>query len=1509
MIFADYKKLLTEERPLVLDAGDLTEAFDDLIKYYNHNTPLPIDEVEITESTDTLISLQGKVNYRNVVGMPCQLTAIQLGTGDTQITLRFQLLEKGWPKANIWNFAHSFPDLPVVVDASKPFGTIINDAGEEEENPFVDQNSLLESLTLSDSEFVLSTHDFQDLNRGVPISQGLNFIGLWKPQNLLGALGYTFTQTEGLTLYGTIREPRPTEEIMPLQTQETVWSRTDVPGIKLFASLGLDFSLGDNLSLEQSQFRIFSPITQDWAFENPTFGPEHGLAGKLSIPSAEISVDLLATLGRGMDRTYLAGYFSGVTLGKLAGLLDVAGSDKLQSHLPDSLSKVLDTLETLEFTYLGVMLNVGNGLPLVERVDLSLGFPSLNWEIWEGHFQLNSLLCDITVNNPFANPFYSNPDLPVADQRIPTFGLGIRGQMEIEQGVQLNVETSSYEDWYVKAYLPDGSTIPLGKLMNQWLPMIPAPADLTIDQLSLGFKAGASYDFAMTLASQPSPWVIPIGKTELSISDVYFQFAKETGQDVSGGFGGALSLAGQTVYINYDIPGDIEIRGEFQDLSMQEIIRTLLGKKADLPDGLDFTFSTATILLTKTDDDYLFQVAANIEGFGFIGFELRKTAANGWGIVAGMALQDVKLSGIPGLKSLAALEKVVDLQELSLFLATYDGATLQFPNMAKFGNPTLISQNVPVTPGTGGLIAGVNFSAKWVLDTSKKELKLLKTILGLNPTMDVTVQVSRVPSENTRLYFRIDTAFNNGKDPFSGQLGFALVQGTPSLFLAAKYQTTIQGQPVAFDTAMSIVKGGIFFSGSMLGTLKFGSVQVSNLALAMGFNWAAIPTLGFAASLNIAGWQSSLAILFDSTDPSKSLLAGAISDVSLADIANGLAEGDIPKDIEDILESFAITGTRPFNIPYTEIAEDLDERNLEAIVSAFKTYGERTLSSSTEQVLMVVGKEGKKWSITDLANNLRHYQLEQVGENVLVSLNPQFYLAPAGAQMGQMVFPQGYFLTGTLNILGFKWDVYVEIRNTKGIAVSSSLNKPLVIFDKNFFKLSDVAGTGGPELSIATFKQPELEDKTLRNPHFYINGSVTMLGTTAECYVKATQAGFEFMISRKVKLALPKNSVFSGRMNNSETYNGVLSTNGTFGGGASFSMAVKGKIDLEKLLNISEMPKVSIDLSVSGSVAMGYDGKKAYAKANGQFTYEGTTYKFDVTLQATNAQMADAGQWVLDRLEEILKDLLDTGEQVLQAIEDGWVVVSGGAEQTARILSNGYNKSKKEALEAVTDAYDLGADGVAAVGKGLDMAADEVGDFMKNTKGWGDDAVSGALQGANYAKEEVWDFMQNAYGWFKHIDIKHYDQGQVTWHGDASKRLHLDKKTHFDVKVKRWRPHLDQGQTIGVNEKVSLTPHVDLPHADFKPTPKNPHVDSKGLSIPKGKYGGKTYTSPHADFKAGVSKKIAGKKFHLDAGHADARISVKSPNLPTSHIDMGHVDMGASLDKPNKKEIKTRNEE
>ena len=1503
--FASIKTLLTTSGDtLTLDAGELTDAFDSLIRACNGNNPFVIRNVNVEAADDAYVALSGNADYKNVARAPVVLEAKVMGGDEVQVTLRFQLVEDGPRRANSWTFSHSFPKLPLVMNYSTQ-APVSQAPDAEPVNVWSGQKPYLDALGPRNAWFVLTTHDHQDAQFDVPMRQGLNFVGHIRPAGQLGVLEYAFSETTLLTLYGTIREPRATERVRALMVGEGAWSQPDLPGIHLQAKLDVGFQFGKALSLQDCYLRIYSPTSQAWLSDNPTYAPTQGYTGLLTIPSAEITVKLTGVLKWGANQLGLKASCSGVTLGKLAGLVDIAGSKGLQSKLPKSLNQALDTLEALELMYVGISLQLGNGLPQIDNVELEVGFPNLQWELWDDHFVLDALSCRIDVSNPFASPLAQNPSLPASAAGKPQFHFVLNGRVEIE-GVQLQVQTRSKEQWTVYANMPYGETIPLGRFMNRYLPEVPCPSDLTIDQLALRIAPGKSYNFGVTLASQPTPWTIPLGAQTLAISDVYLELAYAKSGGVSGGFGGGIALAGQRLSLNYRIPGDFEIKGAFQYLTMQEIVEVILGAKVDLPDGLDFTFSTASVLISKDSDNYLFRLAAFIEDLGYFGMEIRRQPSTGWGVVAGMSLPDVQLSDLPGLKDLAALEKVVDLKELSLFIAGYDGAQLQFPGLEKFGNPTLVGHNIPVTPGTGGLIAGVNASATWRLDTSRKEMALLKTILGLNPEMEVAIQVSRAPSENSRLYFRFDTAFNNGRDPFSGQLGFALVNGSPSLFLAAQYSTRIQKQPVMFDVAMSIVKGGIYFSGSMQGTVSFDQVQLSNVALALGFNWSGIPTLGLAASLNISGWQSSIAVLFDSTDPSKSLLAGAISDVSLADIANGLAEGDIPKEIEDVLDDIEITGTRPFNIPYDEIADDLDERDLEATVAAFKKYGEVTLSGSADQVLQVVGAPGKQWNITDMANNLRHYQLERKGDQVQVSLNPQFYLAPAGAQMGRMVFPQGYFVTGTLNILGLKWTSYVEIRNNKGIAVSSQLNKPLEIYDPGFFSLAAAEGDTGPKLSMATFKQPELEDKEFRNPHIYINGSLTMLGSTSLTYVKGTTKGFEFQITLKRLLALPGNKVFSGRINGSFTLNGLFDTITNFNGGASFSLTVKGKMNLAKLIGIADLPKLSLDLAVSGSISMGYNGKKAYAKASGQFRFEGTQYSFKTTLQATNAQIADAGEWVMSKLEDVLKDLLDTGEKLVQALEDGWMEIEGGAEATAKILTQGYNETKEEALEAASDVYKLGADGVASVGKELNMTAKEVGGFMKDVKGWGDDTVAGALQGARFATEDVWNFMQDAYGWFKHVDIGHYDKATVKWHGDVSKRYHLDKRQHFDIKVAKWKPHLDEGTRIGINERVNLTPHVDLPHADFRPTPKKPHIDESGINIRKGRYGGKTYSSPHADFKAGVSKKIVGKRFHLDIGHADARLKVQSPKVPTRHIDVGHVDVGASLDKPNKKTTRVK---
>ncbi|MEL6538003.1 MAG: hypothetical protein AAFQ98_21475 [Bacteroidota bacterium] len=611
--FDTHKTLLTEERPLMLDAGDLTEAFDDIIKYYNGNQPLPIAAAEVTESTDTKIVVSGTVDYLGVSDIPCTLTALDTGLGETQVTLRMRLIEPGTPSLqNKWTFGHSFPDLPTP-EALNPSGTETDGEDTEEDAPF------LQGLWLTDTEWVISTHAHQDVARDVPLVFGLNFISDWKPSGLLGVLEFVRNQDSLLTLYSSMREARPSEETRELATGETVWLRDDLPGINLKAKLSLDFTLGEALTMQDTYFQVYSPTTLDWMLDNLDFEPQYGISGVLNIPSAEISLPWDITLEEGVTGATLRTYPENLTLGNLAGLLDVAGSDSLQSQLPQTLQDALATLDELALTRLELKLVLANKLPVLARVDATIGFPNLNWEIWEDHFQMNSLLCDIAVHNPFASPLFSNPNLPLSKQRTPTVYLGVRGLMEIEESVQMMVEVRSEENWTAYAYMPEGNSIPLGKFLSTWVPDLPNPASLTIDQLSLCYSPGRSYRFMATMASYPNTWTIPIGTTELTISDTYLQLEKNTGSALTGGFGGALTLAGQTVFVNYGIPGNLEILGQFQNLSMQEIISTITGKKANLPEGLDFTFSTATLLISKEEDDYLFQVAANIEGFGFMG--------------------------------------------------------------------------------------------------------------------------------------------------------------------------------------------------------------------------------------------------------------------------------------------------------------------------------------------------------------------------------------------------------------------------------------------------------------------------------------------------------------------------------------------------------------------------------------------------------------------------------------------------------------------------------------------------------------------------------------------------------------------------------------------------------------------------------------------------------------------------------------------------------------------------
>src|SRR5262249_29439571 len=156
--------------------------------------------------------------------------------------------------------------------------------------------------------------------------------------------------------------------------------------------------------------------------------------------------------------------------------------------------------------------------------------------------------------------------------------------------------------------------------------------------------------------------------------------------------------------------------------------------------------------------------------------------------------------------------------------------------------------------------------------------------------------------------------------------GVELQGGSLAMFVKGSVTLPIQGQSCLFTVAMLIELSppGAFLSGTMQGSVSFSGITLSNLALQIGVDAVGLPTLGIAATGTLGKLNGSVAVVLDTQNPSQSMLAGSVSDLSLKDIGDTLADiahFTLPADIGSALAQIQVSGTHAFSLPSSAAAD------------------------------------------------------------------------------------------------------------------------------------------------------------------------------------------------------------------------------------------------------------------------------------------------------------------------------------------------------------------------------------------------------------------------------------------------------------------------------------------------------------------------------------------------------------------------------------------------------------
>ncbi|MBL4862905.1 MAG: hypothetical protein JKY09_07815, partial [Crocinitomicaceae bacterium] len=1159
MVYSDLQSsIIITNNSFTITTDNLGQAVGKLIHSSFNSHPIVITSALVSSDNGKEIVVSGISNILNVPNTRVNAHFYLNESGVPQVQLKYKLLSDK-PEPNDWKFSNSFKDLPKIPDWTKTYA----DTG----------TVLLDELKLFNAYYVASSEEKIEVEFKVPLKVGINFVSKLHPHGPLAIVKSIFGYNDALTLYGTIEQPKSADITPALPPKTFAWDLKDnIPGILLQADIGLGFEVG-NLVFSKTILKMYTPTSQDWLEKNDSHIPWQCYSGKFKIPSADITVDVGIPIELGAESLMILGAFKGLSIAKMTSLADISGSGDLTNQLPAEIQDLGSSLGKIELTHAGIELSMKNRALALSWVSFTIGLPDIQWTLWPDHFDITSLSATFSVTNPL-------------DSKKREFSITIGGTFDIE-GIAVKIVAQKSDGYTVYASLGKEQTIPLKELIKTYAPVLPTPSDLTVNSLRVAVAPKKYYSMALAMAGEPNPWTIDLGPKTLTFSDVILNFTKKVNANSTGSFGGTLQLDDvATLKLSYELPSNnFEMRATLPQVTLKGLIGVLSNQTLSLPSSFDLEFKNNYILIQKIVDNYTFLLGTNISDFGALAFQVQEVNKE-WGVAVGMNLDQGAIANINGLSALSIFQDVFTLKKLLLVVSSFDSPAFTFPDMANFNNPALTGATIELPEQSRGeLVAGLNFYGQWQINTADKQQGLLQKFLGLDPTIGITLQVGKNPAKYSKLFVSYETEIQG--HPLSCTLGGQVIDKQVGLFLDGSMTINIQSQPQHFDIKLLFVPSGAFLSATMKGetAIDFGVFKLANLALVVGINWGGVPSLGVAATFDISTFHSSLAVFFNSNDPSKSMVAGAVSDLTLKDVIDTLTGNVIPSDFTEVLKQVAIKGTDSFDIS-EKLADDLDNLKLDELAAQCQSKG-LTIPSSSSEVLLVVNKKGTLWYLTDMTK-MRHYMLKKNGNSITVSTSAQFYFAPQDTYIGSIRFPMGFYVNGAIEFFGFNAMAQVLISENKGIAIDAKMD-PIIIGTKSLFSITAAKGDGGPQVSVATFEQPQ-KSKEFQSPHFYINGALEFLGLSKSIFANINSEGILFDIKGDLLPAIN------------------FALQGHFYGLSNLGVEGTLKIGIDDI-DLGSLGTIPIQTGAQGLLGVGVQEDNIFARLAAMFKFAGKEFK------------------------------------------------------------------------------------------------------------------------------------------------------------------------------------------------------------------------------------------------------------------------------------------------------------
>lgn len=823
--------------------------------------------------------------------------------------------------------------------------------------------------------------------------------------------------------------------------------------------------------------------------------------------------------------------------------------------------------------------------------------------------------------------------------------------------------------------LAHGSSVDLTALLASLLPDLAGLPRLVCTALELsGSPRTGRYEISARLAPGADPWMLDVGVTQLTVSDVYLAVSRELGGTpaITGQAGGRVEIAGAEMSVDWALPGGVELRGALPPLSMKELAEALCGSFVDLPPGFpDLMLEDSLVTLSAGEGTYNFALATDVRvdgmELGTVLFEVRKTQGV-TGFMAGF-LVPAKWSPADLWSELEEVFGWLTLKNPGLIVSSIDTAV-----------PTANLQGMSAIPSA--IVPGVTFFATVELEGV---LAPVKTVLGAVGGLNLAVVVAK-DIKQTRLIASTGAPANAGSVAFKG---FSLILTPAALSIELRSGTTItvDGDVLDFSLAgiLSVTTGSITAALSLKAIAKPGTAPGSPEAGwsdPFGLKGLTIYGLGGAMSVEAEGWSVAV-------EGSFSVGAGSAADRLAFGFAMQITNGELPSAAVASLRSTVADGV-----------------TLTRMVRGFTTLDLRKYSVQTPSIPAGTPNEVAKLVPAEVSPADVLDQLKLRNLNGFLVLDPTGFRSPVDPTF--IYRGIGFHADGSLFGLGVLADY--DFQYTTGVYARGALEKPIDLF--GVVKLSDAEGTGGARFVVDT-KQIVMGGDLL-----VMTGALVVFGARArlDARMRRDRLEFDFEVTGVpgIRACALRCSLLVPR---------------------SFDVAGKAEVVLEGEV---ELKAAGVDLGtlkLTGTaarveMAAGADAKRVRfeAKVRVKVASDVPEIGFAVKLNESFTDLAGLAEAVLKELQkqgwQLVQTALGGVENLYRLAEAG---VADLAADTATVLRAGYGMTVDQAAQAMNTLGRGAQEAARELGKAYDITAGEVGSALHKGQ-YAIDQVEGALK-------------------------------------------------------------------------------------------------------------------------------------------------------------------------------------